>query len=175
MRAGRRFAATFAGAAVLVIAPAVAAEPLVVLVRHAEKGDDSRDPALSKAGVLRAEALAATLGGARPTHVYVTPLRRTRQTALTLGVKPVVVSLDQGPEFHVKQTAMMIRELPDDAVVVVVGHSNTIPAISAALGAPVAPMPECEYDRLITLDLRDDGPPVAVVSRYGPASACPAS
>jgi hypothetical protein len=56
--------------------------------------------------------------------------------------------------------------------VLVVGHSNTIPAIVGALGAP-QPKELCdsEYDQVFTVVLGDTGPPRLIRSRYGAPSA----
>jgi hypothetical protein len=52
-------------------------------------------------------------------------------------------------------------------VALVVGHSNTVPGIVAALdGRAEAAMPETEYDRFTTVRLRADGGADTVVSRY---------
>jgi broad specificity phosphatase PhoE len=149
----------------------------VVLVRHAEKVDASEDPLLSEAGQARAVDLAVALSGADLTHVFVTPLQRTGRTAgpaaQAHSVTPEVVVLDGGAPAHADLVADRIRALPGDAVVLVSGHSNTIPMIARALGyAAAADMPDCEYDRLTVLDL--DGERVtAVVGRYGTPSTCP--
>ncbi len=48
-----------------------------------------------------------------------------------------------------------------------VGHSNTVPDIVAAIGGQsVADMPETEYDRFTVLVLRDDGGSELIQSRY---------
>jgi broad specificity phosphatase PhoE len=152
----------------------------VILVRHAEKADPAAgldaDPALSEAGQARARALAAALGDADLTHVVVSPLQRTRLTAAVAAeaaaVSPEAVSLDGGVEAHVARIAARIHALPEDAVVLVVGHSNTVPLIARALGqTDAADMQDCEYDRLTVLDL-DGGETRGEVSRYGPPSAC---
>ena len=57
----------------------------------------------------------------------------------------------------------------------VVGHSNTIPAIVRVLiadwgTAPVADMADCDYDRLTVLDLQAR---TVLTARYGAPSACP--
>lgn len=148
----------------------------VVLVRHAEKVDDSADPVLSEAGQARAQALAMVLADAHPGHVFTSPLQRTRLTAApTAGFHSVTVepiSLEGGGAAHVAAVAARVRALPDDAVVLVVGHSNTIPQIARALGYTAAPdMPECEYDRLTVLDLNGDSTR-AVVGRYGAPTTC---
>jgi hypothetical protein len=52
--------------------------------------------------------------------------------------------------------------------VLVVGHSNTVPAIVGALGAP-QPKDLCdsEYDQVFTVVLGDGGSPRLIRSRYG--------
>ena len=162
---------------VLGLAAAPVAAQTVILVRHGEKADEGRDPDLSQAGQARAEALAQGLGGAGLTHVLVTPLRRTYQTAgpsaAGAGLAPLAVGFDGGIEAHVARVAETARGFGPDAVVLVAGHSNTIPLIARALGAvDEAEMSDCEYDRLIVLDL--GGETVrAVRARYGaPTEAC---
>lgn len=166
-------ALALAGALAVCAAPAAA--QTVVLVRHAEKVDDSADPALSDAGQARAEALAAALAGAGPTHVFTSPLQRTRLTAAPAaaahGVTIQPIGFEDGGAAHVAAVAAQVRAAPADAVVLVVGHSNTVPLIARALGHEAADMPECEYDRLIVLDLDGDRT-TAVVGRYGAPAGC---
>jgi broad specificity phosphatase PhoE len=68
-------------AALSLIAAGAASAQTVILVRHAEKVDNSNDPALSGEGEARATALAVALSAADLTHIFVTPLQRTRLTA----------------------------------------------------------------------------------------------
>ncbi|WP_420472099.1 SixA phosphatase family protein [Brevundimonas sp. FT23042] len=149
----------------------------VILARHAEKADQSADPALSEAGQARATALAVALSGADLTHVLVTPLRRTGDTAALAAqahaITPEAISFDGGTEAHVARVAERVRALPSDAVVLVVGHSNTMPLIAKALGE-VGPdeMRDCEYDRLTVIRLQADGSSPAIVSRFGAPSVC---
>lgn len=148
----------------------------VVLVRHAEKIDQSADPALSEAGQARAEALATLMTDRHPALILSSPLQRTRLTAqptadaheLTIDAVP----LDGGAAAHVAAVAERVRAMPSDATVMVVGHSNTIPLIARALGyAEAADMPECEYDRLTVLQL-DGGSVSSRVQRYGAPTTC---
>jgi broad specificity phosphatase PhoE len=158
----------------LSVSPAIA--QTVILVRHGEKADASADPVLSEAGQARANALAQAVADARPGHVFTSPLQRTRLTAgpaaklHSVSIEPV--GMDGGAAAHVADITARVRALPDDAVVLVVGHSNTIPLIARALGyKAAADMPECEYDRLTVLDLHGDRT-TAVVGRYGTPTTC---
>lgn len=163
-------------AAVLLLATPAAAQT-VVLVRHAEKASPEGDPMLSAAGEARAAALAEALSGSHLTHVLITATNRTRQTAApsaeASGVTPEVVSFEGGAAAHIARIAERVRGLPADAVVLVVGHSNTVPLIAGALGV-VAPaeMADCEYDRLTMLDLRAGAGTQAVIGRYGVPATC---
>lgn len=147
----------------------------VVLVRHAEKADGSRDPVLSQAGTARAEALAAVFGQQGPDVVLVSPLLRTGLTAAptvgVFGARSRAISLEEGVDVHVADLVADLRGQPADSLILVVGHSNTIPLIARALGVEAADMPDCEYDRLIRIDLNAIQP-VASVTRYGAASSC---
>lgn len=149
----------------------------VVIVRHAEKADASADPVLSDAGQARARALADHLNDARPSMILTSPLQRTRLTAAPTAqhhsVAAEAVPLDGGAGAHIAAVVAKVRSLPQDATVLIVGHSNTVPAIARALGyAEAADMPECEYDRLTTLHLMGDAAH-GMVSRYGAPSTCP--
>ena len=84
------------------------------------------------------------------------------------------MSLEGGGAAHIAATVARVRALPQDATVLIVGHSNTVPAIARALGyAEAADMPECEYDRMTTLHLMGEGQAHGVVTRYGDPTACP--
>jgi len=122
----------------------------LVVVRHAEKAaDGSDDPPLTDAGRRRAALLADILGTPRLQAVYATSFRRTQQTAApTAGINGLSVT-----SYDAKQPAQdfvaELRRAHAAGRVLVVGHSNTVPAIVAKLCAcEIAPMSEHEYDRL---------------------------
>lgn len=149
------------------------ADVLVVVVRHAEKAtNDPRDPDLSADGEARARALAAALAGSRLDAAYATQFRRTRQTAApaaaAAGIEVTVRPVDgNNGATYAADLARDLRALPAGSVVLVVGHSNTVPGIVSALdGRPERTMPETEYDRFTTVRLRADGGADTVVSRY---------
>ena len=67
-------------------APAAAEISGVVVVRHAEKADDDTDdPALTRAGRARAQALADALAHADVGELIASQYRRTRQTLSVLS------------------------------------------------------------------------------------------
>jgi broad specificity phosphatase PhoE len=112
---------------------------MVYVVRHAEKQDGSRDTALSDVGRARAAALARDLEGEEIDSILVTEYRRTLQTALALanarGIEPRVVAVGREEvRAHADRVVSAIREAGPGACVLVVGHSNTVPVILAALG-----------------------------------------
>jgi broad specificity phosphatase PhoE len=142
-------------------APADRADPapsgvrLVVLVRHAEKVDDSRDPALTAAGKARAQCLADLLAPAAVTDVLSTDYQRTRDT-----VGPVAAH--HGRTLEVLDTdasgwVERLRALPPGAVAVVAGHSNTIPALVRDLTGQAVTLADDQYDRLFVLAVHDAG------------------
>ncbi len=115
---------------------------LVLIVRHAEKADNSNDPPLSAAGRARALAFAEALSDAHVDHVIVTHRQRTRLTADPLlearGLQPEVVPFASDMTEHVRLVAEAVRR-QSGKVVMVVGHSNTVPMLVHALGGPKMP------------------------------------
>lgn len=108
----------------------------VVLLRHAEKASEETDPGLSEAGQERATRLATMLEPAGIAAIYVSEMRRTQQTAAPVaavaGIEPRVFPADsQGALLR----RLKWRHRGD--VVLVVGHSNTVPAIAEELGASI--------------------------------------
>lgn len=157
-------------------AGAQGSQTVVILVRHAEKGTmPANDPPLTDAGTARAKALAAVLVDANVQAVITTQLARTRDTARPLAearhLVPEVVAA--GGAGHAHAVADAVRKHAGQTVLVV-GHSNTVPAIIAALGGPKMPdICDSQYSNLFTLIL--DGTSVRLVrGSYGAASPDPA-
>ncbi len=126
------------------------AQVTVIFTRHAEKAaTPAKDPPLSEAGQKRAALLGSMLADSGVDAIYVTEFQRTQQTAAPLAalvhVKPTVLPA--------KDTAALVKAIRarESGVVVVVGHSNTLPDIMAALGGPKLKIPESEYDNLFVL------------------------
>lgn len=130
-----------------------------ILVRHAEKAaDGSDDPPLTEAGRTRAQALAARLSTAPITAVYTTPFQRTRQTATPTAQEHGLPLVTYDAKQPAGDFGVQLQSRHAGQTVLVVGHSNTVPGIAAALcRCQVAPMSEAEYDRLITVRIAPDG------------------
>ena len=138
--------------AVLLLTLPAYSQVTVIFTRHAEKAATPKDdPPLTAAGQKRAELLASMLADSGVDAIYVTELQRTQQTAAPLAarvnVKPTVIPADD-TEALVK--AIRARQ---SGVLVVVGHSNRLPAIISALGGPSIKIPETQYDNLYVLTL----------------------
>ena len=146
----------------------------VVLVRHAEKAaDDPRDPTLSEAGKLRAAALLRVLGETRVTHVWTSEFKRTKDTAAPVAARAKVTPVEV-PGKDLPVLAARIKELAPGSIALVVGHSNTLPALAKALGAPLSNLAngtdlrDDEYDRLSVITLAQEGLDSGLLElRYG--------
>ncbi len=151
-------------------------DKLVLVVRHAEKANATDpDPSLSEAGRARAVALAAALRDAGVSDVLVTPRKRTHETAavlvearhLTAHVVPFGASTPQ----HAAAVALAVRKARGSAVLVV-GHSNTVTHIIAALGGPRLPeLCDGEYANLFIMRLSTRGTPSFVRAKFGASDA----
>ncbi len=169
--------ARLAAGILLVSAAAAGAQARVavtaIIVRHAEKAAaPADDPPLTEAGEARARALLDAVRDAHVSAVITTQLLRTRSTAAptaaALGITPEVVTA--GGATHAQDVAAAIRKHAGQTVLVV-GHSNTVPAIIEALGAK-RPPPICDpkYDDLFVVTIAPDGSAGVVHSSYGARS-----
>lgn len=139
-----------------------------VVVRHAEKAAvDPGDPALTDAGRARADALAASLADAPLAAVYATAYRRTQQTAAPSASTHALAVTTYDAKQPAGEFAARLKRAHAAGTVLVVGHSNTVPEIAAALcGCAVAPMSEAEYDRHLSIEIDAHGVARLAVSRY---------
>lgn len=111
---------------------------LVLLLRHAEKGDgDKRDPPLSETGLARAKALAELLGAARPALIAASEYRRTQETVGPLA-KAVGAEVQVLPAREPERWLAAVDALPPGSVAVLCGHSNTVPDLCKRMGVDLA-------------------------------------
>lgn len=114
--------------------PAPNAGATFVVVRHGEKAsDDPRDPSLNAAGIVRAQVLAGLLRG-EPLHAaYATRYRRTQMTATPAARAAGIAVTTYDADMPATEFAQQLQNAHPDGTVLVVGHSNTVPRIAAAL------------------------------------------
>lgn len=139
--------------AALTLAPARAsAQELIYLVRHAERADagmssSQPDPSLSDVGKERANRLATMLGSAGIDAVVVSEFKRTQETAAPLAsalkLTPVTV-----PANATAALVEMLRTKHAKDVVLIVSHSDKLPAIIKAYGGPDVKIDDKDYGNL---------------------------
>jgi broad specificity phosphatase PhoE len=133
----------------------------VFVVRHADKISES-DERLSDAGRERAKRLAKVLAAAGIRAIYATDTERAKDTAgpLAQALKLPVTTYDVGkgmakgaPPDASAFAAQLRRDHPNpNDTVLVVGHSNTVPAILEALGCKEnVTIGSQEYDNLFVV------------------------
>jgi phosphohistidine phosphatase SixA len=146
------------------------AQNTIFVVRHAERADSNTgapammgtDPDLSEAGRARAASLATVLKDAHISAIFVTEFKRTQQTAAplakALGITPTVLSSKDMAELTAR-----LKKAYGNALVV--GHSNTVPDVVAALGVatPVS-VSDTEFDQLFIVT--PQSPPRVIQLRY---------
>jgi len=142
------------------------AQRAVIVVRHAEKVDQSSDAVLSEAGHARARALAALLAKAGVTAVYATQYQRTVQT-----VQPLADALKlQVQTMPADDTASLVERLRTrhaSNVVLVAGHSNTVPEILNRLGhTETVTIPADDFGNVFVVVPRPGSSPVVMQLRY---------
>lgn len=147
----------------------------VIFVRHAEKAQSpADDPGLSEAGQRRAAELARQLvdadvvPGVGVDAVYSTSFRRTVETA-----KPVADALNLPVRnYDAADTELFLEAVVREykgKIVLVVGHSDTVPEMIANMGASknVPPIDENEYDNIYLVSIPWFGKTKTIRLRYG--------
>lgn len=146
----------------------------MIFVRHAEKAlIPVDDPGLSPEGQARAEELARQLVDADVVAgidaIYSTDTRRTRETAVPVAeVLGLEIQTYTNQEDDEPVVDAMVRD-NKGKIILVVGHSNTVPTMIAALGASkkVPPIAEMEYDNLYLISIPWFGKTKTIRLRYG--------
>jgi phosphohistidine phosphatase SixA len=122
----------------------------VVIVRHAERAND----VLTEDGEKRAETLARLLSNSGVSAIFSTNYTRTIETANNtaerLGIPIQFYTLPQ-------EVSDLIKSEYAGKVVLVVGHSNTVPQTIQALGVSSAPQISGEFNNLFIVTIRHDG------------------
>jgi len=164
-------AALVAGIVAAMAFPARAETPITVfLVRHAEKETNVADPPLTEAGRERAELLAGLLADAGITAIFTSQYNRTQETAAPLA-KRLDLSVTVVPAKDLDALLSKVRALPPGVRALIVGHSDTVPALAHRLtGAKIADLTDADYDHLYVATVGKDGQGEVVVLHYGGAA-----
>jgi broad specificity phosphatase PhoE len=122
----------------------------VVIVRHAERAND----ALTEDGEKRAETLARLLSNTGVSAIFSTNTTRTIET-----VNNTAERLGITIQFYnsIQEVADLIKSEYVGKVVLVVGHSDTVPQTVNALGVSSAPQIANEFNNLFIVTIRSDG------------------
>lgn len=149
----------------------------IILARHAEKAAPTGDPVLTPVGEQRARDLAQALINVKLAAVISTQYQRTRLTAAPVaqaaGLEVMVVQASADPVGILRA----LDALPSGSAALVVGHSNTLAPIIAALGGPkVSDLCDGEHSTLFVVERPGGGKPVSLVrAKYGAAEPPEAS
>jgi phosphohistidine phosphatase SixA len=144
----------------------------VLLVRHADidvpPPIGNTDPSLNMKGLIRANELARVAEAAGVTTIFTSGLKRTKETAAPLAVR---LHLAQPPSVvpDVAEFAAGARAGLYGAVVLVVGHTNTVPPMIDALVSPQPTVTIQGFDNLFVVSLAT-GESQLVRLKYGPPS-----
>jgi len=103
----------------------------LILIRHAEKKDNSKDPELSEEGHLRAKKLNDLLVDVKIDKLYSTPYKRTKQTLAVIANENSFEIENYNPNDVTFHTTLLNNNI--GKTVLVVGHSNTIPTLANKL------------------------------------------
>jgi broad specificity phosphatase PhoE len=162
MQRRKGLSAGMLGLALLVALPPVAsAQSMVIFVRHAERADGGAgannnmtgapaDPLLSAAGEARAAKLATMMADAGVKAIYTSEFRRTQDTGKPLAAKLGITIMPVASKDVNVLVQRIKAEHPKD-IVMVIGHSNTIPAAIKAFGGPDIKMADDEYGAIYIL------------------------
>lgn len=144
---------------------AAVASTTVYVVRHAEKGAGD-DPDLSPGGKLRALALPSALELESLAAIYSTATKRTQQTAAPVAAL-TGVEVTRMPPTDYEGLLKRVRSHAGRAVLVV-GHSNTVPAMLSALGVrDQVSLDEDDYGDLFVVTVPVHGAATMQVRRFG--------
>ena len=161
-------------AVLIALATAARGQQAILLVRHAEKATDANEASvpLSEAGTARAARLAELLKTAGVTAVYATDTVRARKTAEPLAKAAglevrIYAPRDADGKPAPRLLVDRLKKEEPQGVVLVVGHSNTVPEVLAALGyAAKVEIPSTQFDDLFLVVPKAEGPPSVLRLKY---------
>jgi broad specificity phosphatase PhoE len=140
---------------------------VVLLLRHAEKASSASDSPLSAVGVDRARELAHVTGQARVQAIYASEYVRTQQTVQPLADQ-IGLPVTQRDKADVAGLVTDILASHTGQVVLVAGHSDSVPDIIQELSGQTVPaIRENEFDNLYVVFLSRFGGKRVLHLKYG--------
>jgi 2,3-bisphosphoglycerate-dependent phosphoglycerate mutase len=139
-----------------------AQEQTFLLFRHAEKDTsptaEKKDPNLMETGKARADKLLQMLKGYKPQEIFSTIYNRTRQTVMPLAIDTYETFRLKIEIYDSSEQAAFVDKLilSNSKCTVVVGHSNTIPALANLLvrETKYKDLVDSEYNKLWVIKIK---------------------
>jgi phosphohistidine phosphatase SixA len=130
----------------------------ILLVRHAEKTNQSEDPPLSVSGRQRAIRLAKMLKAHPISAVYSTDFERTKSTAEPISAIHSLETQIYGTS-DLTQLRSKLHTLETGEMAVVVGHSNTTPVVVKLLDEKSSfnLIDESDYENIFIVEIDQKG------------------
>ncbi len=145
----------------------------IIFVRHAEKElSQGKDPSLSEAGQRRVAELTRQLVDADVVAgidaIYSTPFKRTQETVRPLA-EALNLPINNYEATDTEDVLATILKKHKGKIILVAGHSNTVPVLIANLGASkkVPAINENEYDNIYVISIPWFGKTKTIRLRYG--------
>jgi 2,3-bisphosphoglycerate-dependent phosphoglycerate mutase len=127
------------------------------IVRHAEKNGNTDEAGLTAAGIERAVELERYLADKKLDTVFTSNIRRTILTGLSVALPQSLpqIPLKQAPQNELDNFIARIKNIRSTKNILVVGHTNTMPAIVQALsGESIPAIPEHEYNNMYIITIK---------------------
>jgi len=145
----------------------------IIFVRHAEKElSQGSDPSLSEAGQRRVAELTRQLVDADVVAgidaIYSTPFKRTQETVRPLA-DALNLAINNYDATDTEDVLANILRKHKGEIILVAGHSDTVPVLIANLGASknVPPINKNEYDNIYIISIPWFGKTKTIRMRYG--------
>ncbi len=145
----------------------------IIFVRHAEQtSHEDADPSLSEAGQRRVAELTRQLADADVVAgidaIYSTALKRATETAEPLAQRlGLPINIYDGADTETVLTEIL--KAHKGQIILLVGHSNTVPELIGNLGASkkVPPIERGEFDNIYIISIPWFGKTKTIRLRYG--------
>ncbi len=145
----------------------------IIFVRHAEQAAmPADDPSLSPAGRRRVAELRRQLVDADVVAgvdaIYSTPFKRTQETVQPLA-DALNLPINNYEASDTEEVLETILKRHKGKIILVVGHSNTVPLLIASLGASkkVPPIDKNEFDNIYIISIPWFGKTKTIRLRFG--------